>query len=146
MMKAMSRVPRRFHDLPEGEDPSGVGLPSLFRKARWLTDPARQPRITSVLKVERVVAEYQFQLRDIDVSVRIKLWRDQLGTGPVRYKQSHHIETPIQRVPFESSFLEADSEKAAVDKVLAEFSRIYNFALSKGGVPHRDWLVPDADF
>ena len=97
-------------------------------------------------RIELLVGEYEFFLREIDIPIRIKLWRDHRGTGPVTYTQSHHIETRLQVFPFETRSPEAENERAALDKVIDEFERLIKFAVKKGHQPEPDWLVPNEEF
>src|SRR6266511_2318072 len=73
------------------------------------------------LEVQReFLAEYQFQLKDIPVSITIRLYK-RLGSDVVEFRQSHFIHTPVQADRYRTNSSWGENEAEALDRAVQTF-------------------------
>jgi hypothetical protein len=98
-----------------------------------------------VIELKRLVAEYKFILGDLSPTIHIKLWSE-AGGRTISYTQSHHIHTPMQLGPYQTSHLYGDDEQSALNKAIEGLTHYYEVATKEGHEPSDSWLKPNENF
>lgn len=92
-----------------------------------------------------LLREFAFQLEGIPELIRLRLYQG-LGEDWFEVEQSHYLQTPGMALPAMPDSSHYDSQSAALDEVLGQFSATWQAALKAGHRADADWLLPNRDF
>lgn len=92
-----------------------------------------------------LLREFAFQLEGIPELIRLRLYQG-LDEDWFEVEQSHYLQTPGMALPAMPDSSHYDSQSAALDEVLGQFSTTWQAAVKAGHSPDADWLLPNRDF
>lgn len=100
----------------------------------------------NVVEASTLVSVHAFRLADIPhPKIIVTIWKDAEphgGHGFYRYEASHAIHAPGQADAYYPSSPYADSEQAALQRAIRDFTFYYESAKSRGYTPNPRWIVP----